>query len=44
MYAKEVFWNYFQQTGSIGSYLLSKQLDDDFEPGLDDFIDDEEQD
>ena len=29
MQAKEVFWHYFQQTGGIGTYLLSKQLEDD---------------
>ena len=26
MQAKEVFWHYFQATGSIGSYLLSNHL------------------
>ena len=29
MQAKEVFWHYFQQTGGIGTYLLSKQLEED---------------
>lgn len=29
MQANEVFWHYFQQTGNIGSYLLSKQLEGD---------------
>lgn len=44
MQAKEVFWNYFQQTGGIGIYLLSKQLEADHEWYYDELADNEERD
>lgn len=40
MEAKDILWNCFQQTGSIGCYLLTKRLEEDteyhsYEEGLD---------
>lgn len=43
MQAKEVFWHYFQQTGGIGTYLLSKQLEDDHEWYYNDELADDEE-
>ncbi len=42
MQAKEVFWHYFQATGSIGSYLLAKQLEDQVQWYDDAFFDEEQ--
>lgn len=44
MQVNEFFWNCFQETGLIGCYLLSKQLEDETEYTGDNRVDQEEQD
>lgn len=44
MEINEFFWNCFQETGLIGCYLLSKQLENESDYTIDNGVEQEEQD